>query len=178
MACVHGSGERWKEESGRDAPAMRCAVTPEPAPLTPSFPHRVIHGRGAAELGLGDPGRAYNLLAMRGEGLPEQAIPLTIGKYPARLCGRLPCTLRGCIITLDPVCCSAANHEWIVALPQLEQIAAVRVAIHDFLYGDRAGLPVELYTVADVEEKTDAVYAHVYRVYPVVPSPFYGAVAM
>src|SRR5690606_33881348 len=53
----------------------------------------------------------------------------------------------------------------------------VRVAIHDFLYSDRTGLPVDLYTVADVEEKTDAVYAHVYRVYPVVPSPFYGVVA-
>ena len=44
-------------------------------------------------------------------------------------------------------------------------------------HSDYKGLPVDLGTVADVEEKTDAVYAHVYRVYPVVPSPFYGAVA-
>ena len=42
-------------------------------------------------------------------------------------------------------------------------------------HSDYKGLPVDLGTVADVEEKTDAVYAHVYRVYPVVPSPFYGA---
>ena len=62
-------------------------------------------------------------------------------------------------------------------MPLLEHIAAVRVAIFDFLYSDRTGLPVDLYTVADVEEKTDAVYAHIYRVYPVVPSPFYGVVA-
>ena len=34
-------------------------------------------GRGAAELGRGDPG-AYNLLAMRGEGLPEQTISFTM----------------------------------------------------------------------------------------------------
>jgi type I restriction enzyme R subunit len=50
---------------------------------------------------------------------------------------------------------------------------AVRVAIHDFLYSDRTGLPVERYSEADVEERTSAVYRHIYRVYPVMPSPFY-----
>lgn len=53
----------------------------------------------------------------------------------------------------------------------------VRVAIHGFLYSDRTGLPVDRYTGADVEERTDAVNAHVYRVYAALPSPFCGAVA-
>jgi len=54
---------------------------------------------------------------------------------------------------------------------------AVRLTIHDFLYSDRTGLPVESYTDTDVFVKTEQVFSHVFRVYPTVPSPFYEAVA-
>ncbi len=51
---------------------------------------------------------------------------------------------------------------------------AVRIAIHDFLWNEETGLPVESYTEEDVNEKTEAVFYHVFRVYPTVPSPFYA----
>lgn len=54
---------------------------------------------------------------------------------------------------------------------------AVRSAIYDFLYDDRTGLPIDSYTPEDVEERTDEVYRHVFRVYPRVPSPFYQSQA-
>jgi type I restriction enzyme R subunit len=51
---------------------------------------------------------------------------------------------------------------------------AVRVTIHDYLYADATGLPAETYDERDVESKTDAVYQHVWRVYPVLPSPVFN----
>jgi type I restriction enzyme R subunit len=52
--------------------------------------------------------------------------------------------------------------------------AAVRVAIQDFLYDDTTGLPLGLYDERDVELTTEAVYEHVWRVYPTLPSPIYA----
>ena len=50
----------------------------------------------------------------------------------------------------------------------------VRKTIVDFLYSDNTGLPVESYTEDDVSAKAEAVYAHVFRAYPTVPSPYYA----
>jgi len=50
----------------------------------------------------------------------------------------------------------------------------VSMVINDFLYEDGHGLPESSYTEADVTEKAKAIYQHVYRVYPTVPSPFYA----
>lgn len=50
---------------------------------------------------------------------------------------------------------------------------AVRIIIHDFLWSDSTGLPVDTYTEEDVASKSAEVYRHVYRVYPTLPSPFY-----
>ena len=49
----------------------------------------------------------------------------------------------------------------------------MRVTIDDYLYADATGSPVEAYDEQDVELKTDAVYEHVWRVYPTLPSPVY-----
>lgn len=54
---------------------------------------------------------------------------------------------------------------------------AVRVTIQDFLWSDKTGLPVGLYTEDEVKIKAEDVFTHVYRVYPTIPSPFYSAVA-
>ncbi|MBT8464137.1 MAG: type I restriction endonuclease subunit R [Deltaproteobacteria bacterium] len=54
---------------------------------------------------------------------------------------------------------------------------AVRQAIHDFLYSDDTGLPVDSYTKEDVIDRTEEVFRHVYRVYPQLPSPYYGQAA-
>ncbi len=54
---------------------------------------------------------------------------------------------------------------------------AVRVTIHDFLWADATGLPTDRYTTTDVEKRSEAVYRHVYRAYPTLPSPFYEAAA-
>ena len=54
---------------------------------------------------------------------------------------------------------------------------AVRVAIHDFLYSEQTGLPVELYTDAEVATKTEALFRHVYWAYPTLPSPYYAETA-
>ena len=51
--------------------------------------------------------------------------------------------------------------------------SAVKVAIHDFLYRDETGLPAGAYSDDEVETTSEAVFAHVYRAYPTVPSPFY-----
>lgn len=53
---------------------------------------------------------------------------------------------------------------------------AVRVTIHDYLYADTTGLPVEDYDEEDVDLRTEAVYEHVWRAYPTVPSPIYAAI--
>lgn len=50
---------------------------------------------------------------------------------------------------------------------------AVRIAILDFLYDDRTGLPVGCYTVEEVNTRVDTVFAHVFQSYPTLPSPFY-----
>ena len=54
--------------------------------------------------------------------------------------------------------------------------SAVKVAIHDFLYSDETGLPAGAYSDGEVEATSEAVFAHVYRAYPTVPSPFYDDV--
>ncbi len=56
--------------------------------------------------------------------------------------------------------------------------SAVHVAIRDFLYSDETGLPAGAYSDEDVTTTTEAVFAHVYRAYPTVPSPFYDDVAV
>ena len=50
---------------------------------------------------------------------------------------------------------------------------AVKSCIRDFLYSDDTGLPVGVYSDADVETKASEVYRHIYRSYPTLPSPFY-----
>lgn len=52
----------------------------------------------------------------------------------------------------------------------------VKVMIRDFLWNETTGLPVEFYTVNEVEKKTEEVFYHVYRAYPTVPSPYYASV--
>lgn len=52
---------------------------------------------------------------------------------------------------------------------------AVRVTIHDHLWSDDTGLPVDVYTEEDVDEKSKDVFRHVYRAYPTLPSPYYEA---
>ena len=49
----------------------------------------------------------------------------------------------------------------------------VRRQIYDFLFADATGLP-GAYSESEINAKTEAVYRHVYEVYPVVPSPYYG----
>ncbi|MBC8344728.1 MAG: type I restriction endonuclease subunit R [Candidatus Marinimicrobia bacterium] len=50
----------------------------------------------------------------------------------------------------------------------------IKVLIRNFLWNDKTGLPVEYYNQNEVNKKTDAVYHHVYRAYPTVPSPYYA----
>jgi len=54
---------------------------------------------------------------------------------------------------------------------------AVRQAIHDYLWSEDTGLPVAQYSDEDVQLRADDVYRHIFRAYPVVPSPIYGAQA-
>ena len=54
---------------------------------------------------------------------------------------------------------------------------AVRIAIHDFLWSDDTGLPVDFYDEADVEGRVEEVYRHIYRAYPTIPSPIYEIAA-
>jgi len=53
----------------------------------------------------------------------------------------------------------------------------VKVLIRDFLWDEKTGLPVEYYTQKDVYKKAEAVFYHVFRAYPMVPSPYYASVA-
>ncbi|MGB7400338.1 hypothetical protein [Castellaniella sp.] len=48
------------------------------------------------------------------------------------------------------------------------------MTIHDYLYADATGLPVDSYDEEDVEVLTDEVYQHVWRAYPKLPSPVYA----
>lgn len=52
---------------------------------------------------------------------------------------------------------------------------AVLLQIRDYLYSDETGLPVESYSEEEVSQKTAAVFEHVFRVYPTLPSPFFEA---
>jgi type I restriction enzyme R subunit len=54
---------------------------------------------------------------------------------------------------------------------------AVLQAIRDFLWSDATGLPVSSYTESEVTTRADAVYRHVFRAYPTLPSPYYSASA-
>lgn len=54
---------------------------------------------------------------------------------------------------------------------------AVRLAIHNFLWSDETGLPVDSYEELEVVEKVDEVFRHVYRVYPEIPSSVYQGAA-
>lgn len=51
----------------------------------------------------------------------------------------------------------------------------VRQAIHDFLWSEDTGLPVDCFAEKDVEVKAEEVFRHVYRAYPTVPSPYFSA---
>ena len=53
--------------------------------------------------------------------------------------------------------------------------ADVEALIRDVLYREDKGLPLEYYSEEEVLEKSNAIYLHVYRAYPVVPSPLYAA---
>ncbi len=53
---------------------------------------------------------------------------------------------------------------------------AVRLTIRNYLYSDQNGLP-EIYSVEDVSDRTEAVFVHVFRAYPTVPSPYYANIA-
>jgi len=54
---------------------------------------------------------------------------------------------------------------------------AVRISIHDFLYSDETGLPVDSYEDAEVQNRAEDVFRHVYRAYPRIPSPYYERAA-
>ncbi len=54
---------------------------------------------------------------------------------------------------------------------------AVEIAIHNHLFSDDTGLPVDGYDEGEVQDRTAAVFRHVLRVYPTVPSPFFGTAA-
>jgi type I restriction enzyme R subunit len=54
---------------------------------------------------------------------------------------------------------------------------AVRIAIRDFLWSDETGLPVDTYAEEEVHDKAEAVFVHIFRAYPTVPSPYYTATA-
>jgi type I restriction enzyme R subunit len=53
---------------------------------------------------------------------------------------------------------------------------AVRLTIQDYLWSEQTGLP-ETYSEEDVRDRTDAVFLHVFRAYPTVPSPYYASMA-
>lgn len=51
---------------------------------------------------------------------------------------------------------------------------AVEIAIRDFLWSDRTGLLVGVYTEDEVNIKSRDVYQHILQKYPTVPSPYYN----
>jgi len=53
---------------------------------------------------------------------------------------------------------------------------AVRLTIQDYLWSENTGLP-EIYSEEDVRDKTEAVFVHMFRAYPTVPSPCYAGMA-
>lgn len=50
---------------------------------------------------------------------------------------------------------------------------AVRLTIQDYLWSEQTGLP-ETYSEDDIRDKAEAVFVHVFRAYPTVPSPYYA----
>ena len=52
---------------------------------------------------------------------------------------------------------------------------AVRLAIRDYLWNDKTGLPIDAFAEDDVEVRAEDVFRHIYRAYPSVPSPYYSA---
>jgi len=48
---------------------------------------------------------------------------------------------------------------------------AVKNTIRNFLYDDNTGLPIDFYSVEEVNTLTEEVFKHIYRVYPEIPSP-------
>ena len=50
---------------------------------------------------------------------------------------------------------------------------AVHVAIKNFLWNDQIGLPIDAYDEQEVIQRADAVFAHIFRAYPTVPSPLF-----
>ncbi len=54
---------------------------------------------------------------------------------------------------------------------------SVRTEILNFLWNEDTGLPVDAYGDDEVEARSEAVYDHVFRSYPSVPSPVYEGVA-
>jgi type I restriction enzyme R subunit len=55
---------------------------------------------------------------------------------------------------------------------------AVRVTIRDYLWDEKIGLPLKAFAEDDVEEKAEEVFHHIYRAYPIVPSPYFSAQSM
>ena len=52
----------------------------------------------------------------------------------------------------------------------------VKVLIKNFLWDEKTGLPTECYSPNDVDKTAKAVFYHVYRTYPTIPSPYYTTV--
>jgi len=53
---------------------------------------------------------------------------------------------------------------------------AVRVAIRNFFWSDDTGLPIQSYSEAEVNSKSEDAFRHVYWAYPTLPSPYYAHV--
>lgn len=49
----------------------------------------------------------------------------------------------------------------------------VVLRITNFLWNEQTGLPIDAYGEQEVSWKVDAVFGHVFRAYPTVPSPFF-----
>ncbi len=52
----------------------------------------------------------------------------------------------------------------------------VKVLIRDFLWCEKTGLSVNYYSRSEVDKTAEAVFYHVYRAYPTVPSPYYATI--
>jgi type I restriction enzyme R subunit len=68
-------------------------------------------------------------------------------------------------------------HERLLAISDWREKEAGRDAvlktIHDYLWDERTGLPPPRYGDGDIEAISNTVFRHVYRAYPVWPSPLY-----
>ena len=51
-------------------------------------------------------------------------------------------------------------------------------AVRDFLWSDKTGLPVALYSEDDVSMRAEDIFRHVFRAYPTIPSPYYEIAAV